>query len=119
MVRPSASCERQDLPIVRVEHHHLNPGKAPFNNSHQLFCVEVGQATVQIQQLPVAALEFHECIGAAGGLLHRPSAFMKAVQNSFAKAGAGTRYQHSAMLRSNQAWNRHVTYLKRGRLNCD
>src|SRR5580700_4071620 len=94
LFRPSPILRRERC--LGVEQHDLNFRKPLLNDPHQLSTVQVREAAIEKQNLPVSIFQFSQGLGAAQRLMHRPPAAVRVLQHLLAESAARTRNQHSA-----------------------
>lgn len=85
----------QRLAAVGIQQNYLNSRKARADNLHQLLGVEVRQAAIQEEYLPVPVLQFDQSFGAAPGLVHGTPSIIQALENLFPQKRAGTGDEHT------------------------
>ncbi len=116
---PQCPGDSSRLGAVGIEEHHLGSRETPLNDGDQFVGVEVGEAAVEKQHLPVSSFQIDQRVGAAQNLLHRTAAAIQARENLFAECAVRAGDQRAACRGRKNGKSGHGTHFKSLRLERD
>ena len=103
----------------RIEQHDFDSRKAPLDGLAQFLGIKVGQAAIEKEYLPRAALQLHEGFGASAGLCHAADWRTQTFENALAHHVAGAGHQDAVGIVGRNRVTRHTFDLKPTRLETD